>query len=133
MRLFDRIFRRDRDDEESEDLSIYKTEEPTTNRFASLLFGFFALLVTLVIAGGIFFGGRAVYRTLNGDSDTGSQVSTPSDNSGNNPQPAASSSKPSTTKKKTSTKKPGHTPSTGDNLPNTGDSLTLPKTGDPGM
>lgn len=131
MRLFDRIFRRDRDDEESEDLSIYKTEEPTTNRFASLLFGFFALLVTLVIAGGIFFGGRAVYRTLNGDS--GSQVSRPSDNSGNNPQPAASSSKSDTAKKNTSTKKPGNTPSTGDNLPNTGDNLTLPKTGDPGM
>lgn len=130
MSIFNRIFRRDRD-EESEDLSIYKTEEPTTNRFTSFLFGFFALLVTLVIAGGIFYGTRAIYRTLNGDS--GGQVSTPSNSGSNTQQPASTQSKTEDDKSKTSTKKPGNTPSTGDNLPSTGDNLQLPKTGDPGM
>ncbi len=127
MSLFDKVFRRNRD-EESEDLSIYK-DEPSTNRFASFLFGFFALLVTLLIAAGLFFGGRAVYRALNGDSTE--NVATP-DNKNTTASTKSEASKSSDSKNQKS-KQTSSTPSTGDNLPSTGDNLPLPKTGDPGM
>lgn len=128
MSFLDR-FRR-KDEEGSDRLSIYK-DEPATNRLASFLFGFFALFVTLLIAAGLFFGGRAVYRALNG-SDGGKNPGV-SDNKDTGSTATVSKPKAPETSSSKKTKKSSSTPSTGDNLPSTGDNLTLPKTGDPGM
>lgn len=135
MSLLDR-FRREKDEDIEEDSSIYK-DEATPNRLASFMFGFFALVLTLLIAGGLFFGVRGIYRAVHGNN---SQTQTTASDQSKNKENSSNSA--SEQKKKTSSASggqsngaahPSSTPSTGDNLPNTGDNLTLPKTGDPGM
>lgn len=115
---FIKKFRR-RGDEESENLSLYN-DEPMGGRLASILFGFFALFITLLIAGALFFGGRAVYRALTGNSDDNSS----SQNSG-----STNDSKPSEGQNSDSTSTPSaSTPSQGSN--NQGSSTQQSPTGD---
>lgn len=133
MSLRDRIFRRNRDDE-SDDLSVYKNE-PSNGKLASLLFGIFALFVTLLIAGGLFFGGRAVYRALNGSpaEDTSQQGKDTNAEEKKTAEPASGSS--SGDSQSTDTSQPSQSPRTGDtptSVPATGDT-PLPRTGDPGL
>lgn len=137
MSLLDR-FRKEKDEDLEEDSSIYK-EEATPNRLASFMFGFFALVLTLLIAGGLFFGVRGIYRAVQGNdnpSTTATNQSNNKDNSGDSSKEkkkTATSNESSSPHQSQSGGSPSSTPSTGDNLPNTGDNLTLPKTGDPGM
>jgi hypothetical protein len=42
----------------------YQTDDNTGG--STILYGLFALVVTLIVAAGLFFGGRAVYRALTG-------------------------------------------------------------------
>lgn len=129
MSFLDRFRRTDNDDLDNDE-SVYR-DGPHRSALTSFLFGFFALLVTLLIAAGIFFGGRAVYRAIKGNPDSSN---TNGQSTSNKPPNMPSASKESGTKKtSTAAKKPSSTPSTGDNLPSTGDNLPLPKTGDPGM
>lgn len=144
MSFLNRIFRRNEDD--SDDLSLYN-DEPTNNRLASVLFGLFALFVTLLIAGGLFFGSRAVYRALNGNSgdnvanqnkdnnaagtkDTGANTTVQAPNSSPNSSQTNSSSASSDQSNKKTTKKSS---SSQKKMPATGDNVSLPDTGDPGL
>lgn len=132
MSRLGRIFHRDRDDE-AEDLSVYK-DEPATSRLTSFLFGFFALLVTLLIAAGLFFGARAIYRALDGNSKDDTATT---QKAGDTAQPKDTAKKKKSSKQSSGASSSGDDlPSTGDTLPNTGDTPrpeSLPKTGDPGM
>lgn len=142
MAFWDR-FKRDR--VVTEDVDVYA--EPGTGRLASFLFGFFALFVTLLIVGGLFFAGRAVYRAItddsNGSSSTqdqgqqnaGDQQVTPA-----TPAPTGESNSNGSSSSDNSSSS-GQSPSTGDtpaSVPSTGDdeavsTQALPRTGDEGL
>ena len=47
--------------------SQYQTDSKASG--SAILYGLFALVVTLIVAAGLFFGGRAVYRALTGTGD----------------------------------------------------------------
>ncbi|HYF96668.1 MAG TPA: hypothetical protein VD947_01365 [Patescibacteria group bacterium] len=144
---FMKKFRR-RDDEESENLSLYN-DEPTGGRLASVLFGFFALFITLLIAGALFFGGRAVYRALTGGSDDNSSSQNSGSTSDSKPsegQDSSSTSTPSTSTPSGDSSNQGsltqQNPNTGDtpapsSVPSAGDTPAsdqpLPRTGDEGL
>lgn len=123
--------------------SYYQTEDKSKSGSA-ILYGLFALVVTLIVAAGLFFGGRAVYRALtgtSGDSETTQQQDqdTAEDTSGSNtnatdnssdgnqqgqtPGVSSDSSNDSTDSEDSQTGGRGayeDMPSTGDNLPATG-------------
>lgn len=134
MAFLDRF--RKKSDEDEEDSSVYRGDGESRSSLASFLFGFFALLVTLLIAAGIFFGVRALYRASHHNKNLNTTQTAKNQPSANSSNKEKSNSKPSG-----SSSTPSSTPSTGDNLPSTGDSLpntgdtpqSLPKTGDPGM
>jgi cytoskeletal protein RodZ len=148
--IFDRLRKKNNEENEDGDSSIYK-DETKPNRLASFMFGFFALLLTLLIAGGLFFGVRAIYRAIHGNNNSSSTASHQTDQSNTNASDSQKNSSATDTNGSQSGSNgensggaaagsqsggsgtPSRTPSTGDNLPNTGDNLTLPKTGDPGM
>lgn len=67
----------------------YYKSELRTRRGTSILFALFALIVTLVIAAGLFFGGRAIYRALNDDNKDTTKVEDSNSNSANT-SPASS-------------------------------------------
>lgn len=67
----------------------YYKSELRTRRGTSILFALFALIVTLVIAAGLFFGGRAIYRALNNDNQDTTKVEDNNSNSANT-SPASS-------------------------------------------
>ncbi|HET7672909.1 MAG TPA: hypothetical protein VFK11_00140 [Candidatus Saccharimonadales bacterium] len=140
MKFFDRFSGGKDKDEESDDLSIYK-DEPARSKVASVLFGLFALLVTILIASALFFGGRAIYRALNGDSNDNQPSTAKTDDSKKEAENKKKQSGNQAGGEGTSNSQTGggstSTPSTGDNAtapsttPSTGD--TLPDTGDPGL
>lgn len=142
MAFLDR-FRREKDGEDAQDnendSSVYIEEDESRNRLASFLFGFFALLVTILIAAGLFFGIRALYRASHHNKNENTASSSSSSKTGNssnakNTKTTGSTGSSSSQSGSTgSSSQPSSTPSTGDNLPSTGDNMTLPKTGDPGM
>lgn len=127
MRSFFGRFRRNRD--ENLDDSSYYRDEPTTNRFTAVLFGLFALFVTLLIAGGLFFGGRAVYRALNGTpaEKTSEQQQKQGDDQNKSPATPAPTGQPAPSQgpatQPNTDDTPSSVPSTGDTLPRTGDDL----------
>lgn len=127
----------------------YYKSEMRTRRGTSILFALLALIVTLAIAAGLFFGGRAIYRALTDDNKNQTQVDENKDNSANKAQSGssqtensntsevqgptegfgtnestASGSQSSNTNSGSSTSAPSTVPSTGDEpaaLPHTGD------------
>ena len=124
--------------------SYYQTEDKSKSGSA-ILYGLFALVVTLIVAAGLFFGGRAVYRALTGtssDSDTAQQQdqdadkgtsgndstnatdnSSDSNQQGQTPGVSSDSSDDSTDSEDSQTGGRGAydgMPATGDNLPATG-------------
>lgn len=52
----------------TEEMDAHYQSAGKSNNGAALLYGVFALVVTLIVAAGLFFGGRAVYRALTGTS-----------------------------------------------------------------
>lgn len=119
----------------------YHTEDESRSGSA-ILYGVFALVVTLIVAAGLFFGGRAVYRALTGDSsDDTSQQESPSgsltsdndednnrDDEGDEQGDNGSSVTPGVVDDNSDTEdnqagsngSSENMPSTGDNLPSTG-------------
>ncbi len=110
---------------------------------STILYGLFALVVTLIVAAGLFFGGRAVYRALTGTSGDSETVTTPeeestsstsedsdnssqSGNSSQNQTPGVESDTPSDDSSDSESNQNRNSgssenmPSTGDNLPSTG-------------
>lgn len=135
MAFFDRFRRRD---DEGDDPSYYRNE-PTTNKFTAVLFGFFALFVTLLIAGGLFFGGRAVYRALNGTPAENTAEQKKQDDQSQD-KPDATPAPGTSSDDSSSNQNPNTQPNTGDtptSVPSTGDtpapSTSLPRTGDEGL
>lgn len=132
MSFLDKLRRRNK---KSDDSSYYR-DEPTTNKFTALLFGLFALFITLLIAGGLFFGGRAVYRALNGTPAENTTEQKNNDGQNEQNKPAATPAPGSSSQNSAPSSQPttGDTPS---NVPSTGDSTpaepALPRTGDEGM
>lgn len=104
---------------------------------SAVMYGLLALVVTLVVASGIFFGGRAVYRALNGDDSNDNTATTPTtqtdtseqakkaDTANDNQNTSSASTK--TNQSDTSTSSSTKT------TPATGDEPVLPHTGDPGL
>jgi hypothetical protein len=140
MSFINRFFRRN--DEESDELSIYK-DGPASNKLASLLFGVFALFVTLLVAGGLFFGGRAVYRALSGspveettkqqEENADTAEKSPASKAADSSEPSSGESQPQAQQSPDTGDTPGNVPTT---VPETGDSPSqqaLPRTGDAGL
>lgn len=155
MGLFDR-FKKKEDSVLPSDVDDYYKSELKTRRGSSVLMALLALVLTLVIAAGLFFGTRAIYRTFNkSDSpkptsqETGNQENqgtveqatpdtdtkpsgsgSPNSSDGEDSGSSSSSGQPSTGTG--SNQSPNANPTTGD-IPATGDSPALPTTGDEGQ
>lgn len=116
------------------------------SRGSAILYGLFALVITLIVATGVFYGGRAVYRALNGSSneDNISKENTSKDQAKNsatensdqssesksdNEQTTGSSNESQSSSSSEDQARPQTFPNTGDSGGSTG---TLPHTGDPG-
>ncbi|HEX5798376.1 MAG TPA: hypothetical protein VFX79_03390 [Candidatus Saccharimonadales bacterium] len=55
----------------TEETDAYYQDVNKSSHGSTILYGLFALVVTLIVAAGLFFGGRAVYRALTGTSNDG--------------------------------------------------------------
>lgn len=147
MGIFDR-FKRKNDSVLPSEVDDYYKNEFKDRRSSSVLMALLALAITLIVAAGLYFGSRTLYRTFNDDSGNTTQQGTenndkkeaqqketaptnsPPQNSTDNSSPAAPSSGSGNSTAPTNND-PAPTPSTGD-MPATGDS-ELPHTGDEGM
>lgn len=140
MAFWDR-FKRDR--VVTEDVDVY-ANEPGTGKLASFLFGFFALFVTLLIVGGLFFAGRAVYRAITDDSNNSSSTQNQGQENASDQQATPATPAPAGENGSNNSNSSGsnsQSPSTGDTpatVPSTGDdepaaAPSLPRTGDEGL
>jgi hypothetical protein len=152
MGLFDRFKKKDDSVLPSEVDDYYKSELKN-RRSSSVFMAILALVITLVVAAGLFFGGQAIYRAVNDDNpsnpaqDTGNDQGNNSDgfddsiygplegdsNENGEGQPNEES-EPSEQEDQPPSNN-GEAPSTGDEasegIPSTGDSAdALPSTGD---
>lgn len=149
MGLFDR-FKKKEDTVLPSEVDDYYKSELKTRRGSSVLMAVLALVLTLVIAAGLFFGVRAIYRTFNKD-DSAKPTSPETVNQQNqgtaeevkpedqtNPNSSSDANSSTTPGSSDSANQPssgsgsGTAPSTGD-IPATGDSQALPATGDEGQ
>lgn len=122
----------------TEEMDAYYQTENKSNNGTAILYGVFALVVTLIVAAGLFFGGRAIYRALTGTSGgnetaveqegqntTVNNENTQETDNSQGQTPGVSSDTPngSTDSEDDQTSgngSAGSMPSTGDNLPATG-------------
>ena len=149
MALLDRFKRKKTQSVLPSEVDDYYKSEMKSRRSTSVMMALFALVITLVVAGGLFFGGRAVYRFANRDKDNKTTQTTANTQNGSAKEDAAKSdqgsdsgtgsfsndqasggsaestnSTSSTTNKKATTTNPSTVPATGDtpeSLPATGD------------
>jgi cytoskeletal protein RodZ len=147
MAFWDRFRKNNNQSMLPDEVNKYYQSEQTGNRGKALLLGVGTLIVTVLLAGALFMGGRAVYRqfskddtatTTNNDNNQGQNGSsnTPSTDqpsSQNNGSGGTSTPGSSDTTPPPSTTTPG-----GGAVPRTGDESAttpsgLPHTGDPGM
>lgn len=157
MKFFDRIRSRNKQQDASvlpAEVNQYYTSEQDGRRGVAFVLGIITLIITLVVASGLFLAGRYVYRkvaqddkptttqtgTLKNDTKTQDKANTstkdnnaknkknPSPNpSGAQPSPSTPSPSPSTLSPST----PGTSTSPSSSMPNTGDEPSaLPNTGD---
>lgn len=145
MRLLDRFRKRDDSLLPSEVDEYYKTELKN-RRSSSVLMALLALIITLIIAAGVFYGVRTIYRTLNNEDsantttqETGKEEAKPGE-SKPDPTPgsqgtdadgsAGDSGDSPATDGQDQSRDENDTPTAGD-VPATGDSSeSLPSTGD---
>lgn len=157
MGLFDR-FRKKDDSVLPSEVDEYYNSELKTRRGSSLLMALLALAVTLIVAAGLFFGVRAIYRAVNDDGPATVDTVNPENeeqkpepiidennfgsgeapgNSGlgsDNPDNTPNNATPNAEDQEQSGPPANDTPPTGDNIPSTGDSPRgLPSTGDEGL
>lgn len=150
MGIFDR-FKKEDDSVLPSEVDDYYKSELKTRRSSSVAMALLALLVTLVVAAGLFFGVRAIYRTLNKDDSSGKtsqeikkqeeqkavtpvdeKPSATDDSETNNTGSTDQTDSSSSTNDGSANSSP--TPSAGDNIPATGDNPSdLPATGDEGQ
>lgn len=84
MGLFSRFNKNRKNTVLPTEVDEYYKSEMRTRRSTSVLFALFALIVTLVVAAGLFFGGRAIYRALTDDNQNQTQVDENKDKSSDN-------------------------------------------------
>ncbi len=125
MKIFDR-FKKTEEDILPEDVEKYYRSQQRARVGTAWLLGFLTLVITLIVALGLFYGVRYAYRELTGKDDT-TQV-TPTGTSQNGTEQTS----PKKPKKKPSGSTTTSAPRTGDTLPANGDT-PLPATGDPGL
>lgn len=154
MGLFDRFKRNRKKTVLPTEVDEYYKSEMRTRRGTSILFALFALVVTLAIAAGLFFGGRAIYRALSNDDNTQAPVQTDNNKkveSTNQDQSSSSQSSDTSNSSQSQNSGSGDTPVSSDgsgsnngsnssngadsdapsNMPSTGDEPeVLPSTGD---
>lgn len=143
MAFFDR-FKRKQQSVLPEEVSQYYQSQKRERTGVALMLGFVALLVTLLIGAGLFFGGRYVYRKISNNDKPATTVPATQDTK-------PSDSKPNEANQGTAsdtdvTPPPATTPTPGSSnvapspspqnpqpqTPSTGDNPALPRTGDEG-
>lgn len=144
MGVFDRFRRNRQQGVLPDEVQEYYNSGRRQRRGVAVLFAFGALILTVVIAAALYFGGRAIYNAVRNDGtkntsqqddnkaanqdwpegNSQQQSGSNSSNSGQNQQQSQSQSPP--------TPAPAPRPSSG-STPATGDAPALPHTGDPGM
>lgn len=141
MAIFDR-FKRKQKVVLPEEVNEYYQSQRRERVSVAIILGVVALVVTLLIAAGLFFGGRFLYRKISGtevkkpatvqveEKKTSEEGSSSADNQNGgrvdapaNPAPSSPAPTPAPT---TSTPAPAQTPALGD-------TPALPRTGDEGM
>lgn len=139
MRILDR-FRRKKEDVLPEEVEKYYQSQRRARVGTAWILGFLTLVITLVIALGLFYGGRYVYREITGSDET-AEISTDQGQGGSVPQEVGQSEDESENQQNGRQQErnqnqnqrssdPGSSLATGDRLPSNGDGL--PATGDPG-
>lgn len=122
----------------TEEVDSYYQADNESSTGSALLYGLFALVVTLIVAAGLYFGGRAVYRALTGTSNqqtteqqqeeqntsNGAQEAEPAEED-TNQTPGVESDGNGTSESEDRDNQTGENgtesiPSTGDSLPRTG-------------
>lgn len=145
MGLFDR-FKKQNDSVLPSDVDEYYKSEFKDRRSSSVLMALLALAITLVVAAGLFFGSRTIYRTFN-DNDSGKATEQTADktekkeaenkatdspnNTGQSSPNNQNSANDNETNNSQTPPSQNNSPSAGD-IPSTGDNQ-LPSTGDEGM
>jgi cytoskeletal protein RodZ len=138
MSILDR-FRRQKEDMLPEEVEKYYQSQRRARVGTAWLLGFLTLVITLVVALGLYYGVRYAYRQITDSNDT-AEITTDEDQADSIPEGANQTEDKSD--KKTSgsrngseqeqtTSRPNNAPRTGDQLPANGDQL--PATGDPGL
>ena len=142
MGVFDRFRRKQNTSVLPEEVNQYYQAEKRERRGMAVLLGFITLILTLLIAVGLFYGGRAVYRNFNKD-DQAKQPITTTDQQEQKQKDG--SPRPDDKPAETNTNSQGQTPSTNTPVtppapapsptttPSTGDQPSLPHTGDEGL
>jgi len=132
-----------------EEVNQYYQSQRRERAGVAVILGIVALIVTLLIGLGLFFGGRAIYNRFS-DNDEPKKVETISESSKKNEETKASDTQGSTSTTTTDStaptattpSTPATTPSSTTTTPSTGDSTpaqattpstALPATGDEGM
>lgn len=124
------------DDPQEEEIDSYYQSDSSRSRGSVVLYGLVALVVTLVVASGIYFGGRAIYRALNGTSDTDNVVeqTTSGQNDSTDIANEAADTSPETNEAEENSSNTNSSPSSSNDIPSTGDTPdSLPATGDSGL
>ena len=138
MALLDR-FKRTKKVVLPEEVNQYYQSQRRERVGVAIILGIVALLVTLLIASGLFYGGRFLYRQVADTNDKQTTTQEQKDQeqkpgespkSGNNGQSNPNPTPPAPTPQPTPSPTPTPAPAT---TPALGDEPALPHTGDPGM
>ena len=140
MAIFDRFKRKDQSVLPEEVKQYYQSEQRQRAGVAVLL-GIAAIIITVLIAVGLFYGGRYVYRQINkednqitsqeGETNKPQNEAAPAKNPNATPGSDTTDSSVDQPTRTTTTPSPSSPSAT--NSPDLGDEAPLPRTGDPGM
>jgi type IV secretory pathway VirB10-like protein len=147
MGLLDRLRNNRQQSVLPDEVKQYYESEKRQRRGVAIGLALVALLVTILVAAALFFGGRFIYRQIKGDNNRGQTSSTSTtksntpakstENNGSGTTPAQPSTPPATTPAPTPAPSPTPTPTPAPapstTTPALGDTPALPHTGDEGL
>lgn len=142
MTLFDRIRRSRQKSVLPDEVRSYYQSEQRQRRGMAIVFALLGLLITIVVAVALFYGGRAIYNAVTKDDKTNqgqaSSTSTnkPRESTGGATQNQAGTSQQATPQNQTNSStqnNPASSPTVATPTPAPSSSQDLPRTGDEGM